>query len=196
MHDTFVDESVARLAPGSVVNNADISGTNGGIIIGNNQFMNFMNGSQYNDTFVVGKSVADITPNGGHNIIVLPYNTSQAYVEDMNKNSSIWIVPTTTFSTPQIAAWESGSSVISKGGPSVFLFTMLPTDVDPLVHYATPMGINQSSPTQIATCAAELLPLNITVASGSNGGGFDTCAHIGENGLGRAVSACLSGVGQ
>ena len=193
LHDTIVGQSVARLAPGSVITNADISGTNGGIIIGNNQTANFMIGSPHNDTFVVGKSAADITLNGGHDIVVLPYNSSLAYVEDMNNDSSIWIVPTATSSAPKIAAWGTGSSVISHGGPSVFLYTILPTEVAPLVHYATPMGTNQSSPTQVATCASDLLALNIS--SGSNGGGFDPCAHIGDNGFGGAGGACAAGLG-
>ena len=197
--DTFVGNSVARLAPGSVISHVDINGTNGGLILGNNYANTFI-GSAQNDTFGLGAGQSNITFNGGFDKAVFLYNTSVGYLKDFNANHTLWF---SSVNTPKpavkVQAWGTlGTQVSLPNGPTAYLanFTAAKFDPSRSVFGGEPQVTATSpSPVDIVNCTSNLMKLNLPDPQSSQPS-FNPCDHIGQPGFGGpSVAACTHPVG-
>ncbi len=95
---TFSGNNVAMLAPGSVVANADLTQTQGGIVVGSN-LTNTMFGSDGDDTFMLGSGLTTVKGGGGDDNIVVRFPNSAVYFDDYTASDTIYVPGAPSFTS-------------------------------------------------------------------------------------------------
>ena len=106
---TVIGDADVLLAPGSVVDTADISATRGGLLVGNRRNNTFI-GSSFDDVFDPGQGDNRVTTGEGDDVVLVRPGVGRLTVTDFSVGRDVLGI-TFTGPSPQVTSADSGSAI-------------------------------------------------------------------------------------
>ena len=198
---TQVGNTYRMLAPNSLMLNADINNTRGGIVIGNNG-TNSLVGSPFDDVFRLGLGSSNVTTGNGTDYLLLQYPGANVTVTDFSAQDMIYVpyekgsvTANTTSSDAGLSVQLPQSTTVNLLGVKNFNMSNLRFGISPSINnfVIAPCALQQSA--LVSPPPPPPPPPPPARTSSGSGSSYNPCASIGSAGMGGALGACGASLG-